>query len=242
MLPDLYLPLGAAAFVSSFLTACMGVGGGAFLLLVMAFYFPPAILIPLHGVVQLGSNLGRILTLWRVVNPTTIAFFTLGTLIGNIVGAQVFFSLPEQFLSLIIGLGVLVLTWLPKPKKQSLKTWGLSFVGAITGFLGLFIGAAGILVAPYISRGLTSRHAIVGTQAAVMTIQNIFKLAVFLFAGFAFSDYALLLTIMLSTGLMGTLAGRYLVLDKISDKSFSIVFKIMLTLLALHTIYRALST
>lgn len=240
MLPDLYLPLGAAAFVSSFLTACMGVGGGAFLLLVMAFYFPPAVLIPLHGVVQFGSNVGRVVTLWRVVNPRTIGYFTVGALVGSFIGAHVFFALPEKILSLVIGLGVLVLTWLPKPQKQQLKSWGMVVMGVLTSFLGLFIGAAGILVAPYISRGLTSRHAIVGTQAAVMSVQNTLKITVFILAGFAFSDYATLLAIMLSTGFLGTLTGRYLVLDKISDKHFAVVFKIILTALALHTVYRAL--
>jgi hypothetical protein len=43
-----------------------GIGGGAALLAVMASLVPPAALIPVHGVVQVGSNLGRALTTFGV--------------------------------------------------------------------------------------------------------------------------------------------------------------------------------
>ena len=49
--------------VLSFFTATFGVvaglGGGVLLLAVMATIFPPATLIPLHGTVLLGTNVGR---------------------------------------------------------------------------------------------------------------------------------------------------------------------------------------
>ena len=49
----------AASLVTSFITAAFGIGGGVVLLVFLALVLPPAALIPVHGIVQLGSNAGR---------------------------------------------------------------------------------------------------------------------------------------------------------------------------------------
>jgi uncharacterized protein len=46
------------ATIISLLTASLGAGGGVMLLGVMAQILPPQLVIPLQGVVQLGSNAG----------------------------------------------------------------------------------------------------------------------------------------------------------------------------------------
>ncbi len=43
------------SLLTSMLTAAMGIGGGVLLLAVMASIVPVAALIPVHGLVQLGS-------------------------------------------------------------------------------------------------------------------------------------------------------------------------------------------
>jgi hypothetical protein len=48
--------LSVASFGGAFIAVTMGVGGGVFLLAVMAIFFPPAILIPLQGIVTLGMG------------------------------------------------------------------------------------------------------------------------------------------------------------------------------------------
>ena len=50
----------AASLVTSFITAAFGIGGGVVLLAFLALVLPPVALIPVHGVVQLGSNGGRV--------------------------------------------------------------------------------------------------------------------------------------------------------------------------------------
>ena len=52
--------LGLAAFVGSTLTGIMGVGGGVLILVIMAQFVPPSVLIPLHALVMLYSNLNRV--------------------------------------------------------------------------------------------------------------------------------------------------------------------------------------
>ena len=57
----LFLGLIGASFIASFITAAFGIGGGVLLLAVLAALMPPAALIPVHGVVQLGSNALRLM-------------------------------------------------------------------------------------------------------------------------------------------------------------------------------------
>ena len=59
--------LTGASFISSFITAAVGIGGGGLLLAIMAVLVPTSALIPVHGLVQFGSNAGRVLVFLRSV-------------------------------------------------------------------------------------------------------------------------------------------------------------------------------
>ena len=53
------LSLVAISFLTSALTAAIGIGGGVAMLAALASLTPPATALPVHGVVQIGSNFGR---------------------------------------------------------------------------------------------------------------------------------------------------------------------------------------
>ena len=64
LLPDgLSLPIAlaliAVSFITSMITAMFSLGGGIAMLATLGLVFPPAVVIPVHGLVQLGSNGGR---------------------------------------------------------------------------------------------------------------------------------------------------------------------------------------
>ena len=52
----IFAGLAVAALLTALITAVSGTAGGLILLAIMAFVFPPVLLIPLHTVVQLGSG------------------------------------------------------------------------------------------------------------------------------------------------------------------------------------------
>ena len=54
----LYILTGTS-FITSFMTAAIGVGGGIGLLAVMPQFLPISAVIPLHGLIQLVSNCSR---------------------------------------------------------------------------------------------------------------------------------------------------------------------------------------
>ena len=54
-----------AAFATAALTAVVGAGGGTALIALMLQVMPPSVVIPVHGVVQLASNISRVWMLWE---------------------------------------------------------------------------------------------------------------------------------------------------------------------------------
>ena len=63
--PAVAVALLLVSLLTSMITASMGAGGGVILLMVLSLCMPPLAVIPVHGMVQMGSNAGRSLMTWR---------------------------------------------------------------------------------------------------------------------------------------------------------------------------------
>src|SRR5690606_19056832 len=98
------------AFLSAFLGMVTGTAGGLLMLAIMALFFPPAVLIPLHTVHQLGVGVGRIFLLWQYILRPALIPFMIGTIIGAASGAQVFVALPSGVLQGLLAIFVLTVT------------------------------------------------------------------------------------------------------------------------------------
>src|SRR6218665_439581 len=106
------LALVALSFVTSLITATFSLGGGTLMVAVLALVFPPAIVVPLHGAIQLGSNAGRAVVQRAHIQWSFVIWIGLGALVGTIVGGQFTTILPEHLFQAAIALFVLVTTWM----------------------------------------------------------------------------------------------------------------------------------
>jgi uncharacterized membrane protein YfcA len=250
-LPDLALllpngldPLPALAlvllsFVTSLITATFSLGGGTLMIAVLALVFPPAVVIPLHGAIQLGSNAGRAAVQRLHIQWGFVLWISLGAVIGTIVGGQFAVLLPEQLFQIAIGAFVLLITWLPQPAIVGRSRLTQVAGGAVISALSMVVGATGPLVAVFL-KGLTDRRQLVATHAMLMTLQNSFKIVVFVALGFAFASYLPLILAMVATGFLGTAIGSRLLL-RVPESAFRRGFKIILSLVALDLLRTALS-
>lgn len=238
-------PLLALAFIglslaASLITATFSLGGGTLMLAALALVFPPAVVVPLHGVIQLGSNGGRAMVQWRHIQWPLVIWIALGALIGTVIGGQFASYLPERFLTVVIALFVLVTAWLPLPhlvgSSRLLQVAG----GAVISALGMVVGATGALVAALL-KGVTDRRQLVATHAMLMTVQNSAKVVTFTALGFAFAQYLPLMVAMIVSGLIGTAIGSRLLVH-VPERIFRTGFKIILTVLALALLRDALLT
>jgi uncharacterized membrane protein YfcA len=228
----------AGSFVGSFITAAFGIGGGALLLAIMASVMPVAALIPVHGVVQFGSNAGRMAMLWRSVFWPALPWFAIGTVVGAAIGGLVVVELPPQWVQ--IGIGVFVIYTVLARAPKWFSRWPV-VTGFISSFLTMFFGATGLFVASFTKSHKLERHAHVATHAALMTAQHGLKVVVFGLLGFAFGAWAPVILALIAVGLIGTFTGK-LVLNRLSNAHFGTALNVLLILISLRLIWNGIST
>ena len=236
--PGLLVLLLVSAGFTSLVTASIGAGGGVMLLAIMAQVLPPLVIIPVHGLVQLGSNLGRALMTWRHIDWRVLAAFLPGALVGAFVGSLVLVALPPRLWYLTIAAFILYLCWGPALPKRATGPIGTAIAGALTTFATLFAGATGPLVAAFVKQIHSDRFRTIATFAACMSLQHAAKGVVFEQAGFDLGQWATLIIAMILCGALGTWLGLH-VLRRLPEKRFRQVFDGVLTLLALRLIWQA---
>jgi uncharacterized membrane protein YfcA len=234
--PVLFAGLVVASFVTNYFSIVAGTAGGLLLLVVMANFFPPAVLIPLHTIVQLGSGLTRMLAMWRWVLSGTIVPFGLGCAAGAAVGARLFVSLPTGLLMGVLGVFVLVLTWLPKIGLVGSLRNRFAWLGFGVTLLGVFVSATGMIVGPFVASASPDRRNHVATLAALMAITHAAKMAAFAWVGFALGSYVPLMGAMIAGGMFGNWVGAH-TLNRIREEWFRLAFKLVLTVLSLRLIW-----
>lgn len=247
MIPSIFLPegmgdlvfliLAVTSFAASFITVAFGIGGGGVMLAVMATLVPPAALIPTHGVIQIGSNLGRaVLTFGHIFWPALPAF-TLGSVLGAVSGGMVVVNLPPAWVQIGIG-GFVIWSVLGRPPR-GVRDWPI-LVGAVSTFLTMFFGATGLFVATFTKAQNLPRHSHVATHAALMTVQHGLKTVVFGLLGFAFAHWLPFIAVMILAGLAGTMAGK-LLLNRIDDRRFRLALDVVLVVLSIRLIHAGIS-
>ena len=233
----IFLALIGTSFIASFITAAFGIGGGGLLLAVMATLVPVTALIPTHGVIQIGSNLGRVLMTFRHVFWPALPWFTVGSVIGALAGGAVVVNLPVALVQ--IGIGAFVMWSVLGTAPKSIRDWPF-LIGAVSSFLTMFFGATGLFVATFTKSQNLPRHAHVATHATLMTVQHGVKSAAFGLLGFAFAEWWGFVIVMIAAGFIGTLAGLQL-LNRMDDRRFKRALDIVLLLLSARLIYAGLS-
>jgi len=233
--------LGLAALLTSMLSAIVGMAGGITLLAVMLLFLEPLTAIPLHGVIQLMSNGSRTWIQRSHVERGIVWRYALPLLPMGILGLAVAESLPPAATRALIGVFVLLATWLPgalllgtHPERIDPSRRFLT-LGAVVGLVNMAVGATGPLIAPFFLNLGLSRQGLVGTKAACQTVGHMAKVLIFGFAGFAFLPYLPLLALLSGLVVVGTWIGSRL-LDRVSEQTFVRLYKGVLTLIALRLV------
>ena len=241
--PDVGLLLFASLTFASFATAFIGVftgtAGGLILLAIMATVMPPAALIPIHTVIQLGSGVTRTLIMWRYVMRSTVLPFMAGTAIGAAAGAQVFVSLPPSTLQIILAIFILVVTWLPKLGRIGAERGRFAALGFAATFLGVFVSATGTIVAPFVASMAPDRRNHAATLGALMSFVHIAKMIAFGVIGVSIGSYAWLMLAMIITGAIGNALGE-VALNHVTEQRFRLILQLVLSALALSLLFNAL--
>ena len=223
----------AASLVTSFISAAFGIGGGFTLIALLALLLPPAALIPVHGIVQLGSNAGRVgimlkQVVWRPVLP-----FVIGTVIGASLGAMVVVQLPPWAVQLALGIFII---WAVFAKLPPIQQRYILLGGVVSSFLTMFFGATGNFIAAMVKTMNLDPVPHVATHSLMMTFQHLAKVLIFGLIGFQFGPYMILIIGMLISGFIGTVIGSRF-LTKAGGRYFKPVLNTILSLAAARLIW-----
>jgi len=228
------------SFLTSALTAAMGLGGGVAMLAVLSLGLPVTSVLPVHGVVQMGSNSGRVVIQRRHLVTPVLLWFALGSLAGIALGASVVISIPDALAKGTLALFILWSVYRKKPSATAQRHGKTYFVlgGAISSFCTMLVGATGPLVAALLARTGLIKQPLVATHAACMVMQHGMKILVFGTLGFAYAQWVPLIAVMIASGLAGTWVGTR-TLDNLPEATFRLGFKIVMTAVSLHMLWQA---
>lgn len=242
-----------AALITATISGIIGMGGGILLLAVMFGFMPHGEAIPLHGAVQLVSNGSRVVAFWKAVDWKTVSHFFIGTLPGVLVAAVVLWALDvsgqsdvqngpswnvEPYLKIVIGLYILIVVFLPKPKKAVKQGHGYDFMllGFVAGTASLTVGATGPLIAPlFAHRNFVKEH-LIATKAICQVSTHALKIIAFAVLGtIEFKEFSSLLIPMAVAAVAGTFLGKR-ILRHVSREAFVYLYRIALIVAGLKVL------
>jgi uncharacterized membrane protein YfcA len=227
------------SFVASFVNAAFATGGIYILLASSTSVLPLTAAVPLQTVFALGSLLARIGLFFTHIKWPIVAAFTLGAIVGVYFGIDVFVSLSESTIAVALGGLLLVLSWFPQVNWRIPLKHPFFFVGTIHAFLSTLFGV-GTLLQPAILRTDLVKLQITGTLAASLAILDVFKVTGYVSHGFDYTPYIPHIVLATFAGFAGTWAGRR-VTHHVSETAFRLVFRGLITLVAVRLLYRGWS-
>lgn len=211
--------------------------GGISLLAIMTLLMPPATIIPVHGAVQLVSNLTRTFAFRKHVHWPIFARFAVPAVLGVCFSTWTWSGDKLEWFKPIIGVFILVfLFWRHrKPKLRNLPMWIYAPLGLAAGFLAIWVGATGPFLAPFFLRDDFPKERVIATKALTQSWLHFLKLPAFLSLGFNYRGEAELLAVLLVCVVAGTYFGKRL-LGKIEEAAFVFYFEMVLGCIGLFLI------
>ena len=229
----------AASFFTSGLTAAAGIGGGLLMLALMTYFIPIAVLIPIHGLVQFGSNAGRAFVQRANANWRVAVLFSIGALFGAAVGSLIAVKLPENVLLTIFGIFIIIMVLVKFPPITNASNTIVAIGGATTTFASMFVGATGPLVAVFINKIAANHREALATHGVTMAFQHLFKVVAFFLVGVALWQWVPFVIAMIASGYIGTLTGTAL-MNRLPDETLQKLFKVILILISIDMLRRGL--
>ena len=236
LIPALTLAAGIGATISG----VVGMAGGTFLLAIMILLgVTHPVLIPLHATVQLISNTTRVIAHREHIHWKPFLILAAVAAPCPIIGLKIVDHLDFETTKQIMGALILYAAWAPKRNAGNLSeraSFGLA--GLLGGTLGVVVGAVGPLIAPFFLRSDMNKHNIIATKALCQAYLHIIKIIAFSSIGVEILDEWTTFLPMAAATIVGTYVGKWL-LQRIEETKFRLLYKVVLTGLALRLILGA---
>lgn len=230
--------LGIISMVSSTAAAVFGLGGGLILISFLPDFLPADALVPVHGVTQLASNTSRAAFSFRSIVWRLWPLFFAGSVLGATMFGLLVVNISTAYIPVFIGVYILLKLWSERVGRLLSSFDSLFVLGFLQTGLGILVGSTGHLTMPRLLKEISDRDGIVATSGMFMSLSHGLKLLAYGIIGFKFNQYSVILAYMVAGALIGSFVGT-LLRRQISNRWFSQILKILLTVMALRMIYSA---
>lgn len=236
------LLLFAMVTTGALISSLTGLGGGTLILAGLMLVFPAELAIPLHSFTQLSANSLRVGLFFKKIDWKTVGAYALLMVPAAWAGAKIFEYINPSWLKVIVGVFILfsIIPFSFTPKGEP-KTQTFVILGAISGFLGVFVGAVGPLVTPFFNRLKIERQGMISSKSAGQALLQLSKIIAFWGAAdinfMALKEHVLLLVLASLTGVALSVP----ISKKISDQKFDLIVNIMLGLVSVKILYEGVT-
>lgn len=233
-----------ALFVITTLTSTLAgitaMGGGITLVLTLPYFLPAAAIIPIHGATQFASNFSRLLLSFPDVVWRYVVQFFIGAIMGSLLASAFLIQLSSAAMPLYIACYLLLSLWFKPFNVLFCKIENFYVLGILQTGLGLIVGAPGPMTVTLLYKRLSMGHIdnknqVIATASLLMGITNANKVLVFAVIGFQYIEYSSILIATITGAILGSFIGTKL-RKKIPNHHFMPMMKILITLIALHTL------
>ena len=229
----------AGSFVASIFNAAFSAGGALIILAITSTVLPVQAIVPIHSTLLIGSTLTRVMFFWEYIDWKIVIPFLIGALLGAIIGARIYIELPESVIALAIGGVMLIAIWLPSVSWRPRLRHPWAIVGFINSLLSTLFAYGAVMHAVILHTGLNRRQ-IVGTLGGCLSGMSLFKIVGYASFGFDYSPYYHVIAAAVTVSLIGTAIGKMIV-DKLSEQKFRMIFRVLVTVTALRLLYVGVS-
>lgn len=233
------LVLAGITIVAGVVSTVAGMGGGIVLLASTTLILPISTVIPLNGVLILGSMISRVWHFHPYINWKVALPFALGSLIGAMVGALTFTLMSEFVISLALSITIIAIIWLPPMQSKLSVPHPFVWIGGLHTWLSAVTGLGGLLQGIML-RSQFSREVIIATIAASMLSMSLLKTAGYVWVGFDYNPYLSAIVVAIVYGFIGTWLGKRC-LALVSEAQFRFLLRWLLTLFAIRLFWKSWS-
>lgn len=174
------------SLVAGTLGGIIGTGSSLLLLPCLSLLYGSAQAIPIMAIAAVFANLGRVMAWWQEIDWRAFCFYSLGSLPGAVVGANLLVNLPAGYADSILGGFFLLLVPLRRKWQRRGKTvasrflpfWGLA-LGVLTGL----VQSTGPLSVMLFSFHGLSKGVLLGTEALTSLVVYSAKTSTFSLLG-----------------------------------------------------------
>jgi uncharacterized protein len=225
-----------ASFLAAYINAVFATGGYFVILAISTWVLPMTTALPLQPSLIYTSLIARVAYFWTHSDWSIVLTFCVGAVLGVFLGANAFIYLSEAILSLSVGGMMLFITWLPPVSYRLKIKYPYIPVGIIHGFLTTAIGGSAVLQTIIMRTTLLKRQ-VTATLASCFIAMETMRIIGYASVGFNYAEHIPIIITASIAGVLGTWVGKHTE-HFISEKLFRIIFKWLMTFIALRLLYR----